>query len=58
MKKITLKNLILSFALVASTAVLAQANDDFANAEPLTCGANYTGTTAAATLDEDDAPDG
>ena len=58
MKKITLKNLILSFALVASTTILAQANDDFANAEPLTCGANYTGTTAAATLDEDDAPDG
>lgn len=58
MKKITLKNLILSFALVASTAILAQANDDFANAEPLTCGTNYSGTTAAATLDEDDAPDG
>jgi hypothetical protein len=58
MKKITLKNLFLSFALVASTSILAQANDDFTNAEVLACGVNYTGTTAAATLDEDDAPDG
>ena len=58
MKKITLKSVFLSFALIVSTAILAQANDDFANAEPIACGTNYTGTTAAATLDEDDAPDG
>jgi hypothetical protein len=34
------------------------ANDDFANAEPVVCDGNYTGSTALATLDEDDAPDG
>ncbi|WP_456437640.1 T9SS type A sorting domain-containing protein [Psychroserpens sp.] len=35
------------------------ANDDFANAQPITCGTTgLTGNTASATLDEDDAPDG
>ncbi|WP_338730865.1 T9SS type A sorting domain-containing protein [Mangrovimonas cancribranchiae] len=34
------------------------ANDDFANAQAVTCGGNYTGSTDLATLDEDDAPDG
>lgn len=34
------------------------ANDNFANAIPLTCGQNVTGSTVAATLDEDNAPDG
>ncbi|WP_338730866.1 T9SS type A sorting domain-containing protein [Mangrovimonas cancribranchiae] len=34
------------------------ANDDFANAEAVTCGGTYTGSTQLATLDEDDAPDG
>jgi len=33
-------------------------NDDFADAEAITCGGTYTGSTFAATLDEDDAPDG
>lgn len=34
------------------------ANDDFANAIALNCNDNVTGSTALATLDEDDAPDG
>ena len=58
MKKITLKNFLFCFALSASATIFAQANDDFANAEPVTCASNYTGSTVAATLDEDDAPDG
>jgi hypothetical protein len=33
------------------------ANDDFANATPVTCNGNYVGSTTFATLDEDDAPD-
>lgn len=33
------------------------ANDDFANAAPVACDGNYTGSTENATLDEDDAPD-
>ncbi|MBR9847388.1 MAG: T9SS type A sorting domain-containing protein [Algicola sp.] len=37
----------------------APANDDFANAQPIDCTTTgLTGSTAAATLDEDDAPDG
>lgn len=34
------------------------ANDDFANAEAITCGGSYSGDTSVASLDEDDAPDG
>jgi len=33
-------------------------NDNFADAEAVSCGANYTGSTVTATLDEDNAPDG
>ena len=33
-------------------------NDDFANASTITCGDTYNGSTVAATLDEDNAPDG
>lgn len=33
-------------------------NDNFADALPIACGNNYTGTTVGATLDEDSAPDG
>ena len=35
-----------------SAVTFAQANDDFANAEAISCGSIYSGTTAAATLDE------
>jgi hypothetical protein len=38
--------------------VCPPANDDFANAQALNCNDNVTGSTSAATLDEDDAPDG
>ena len=41
-----------------TTLIQAQANDNFANAEAITCGLNYSGSTVAATLDEDSAPDG
>lgn len=41
-----------------TTAALPPANDNFANAQALNCGDNVTGSTSAATLDEDDAPDG
>lgn len=33
-------------------------NDNLANAIAISCGNNYTGNTSAATLDEDNAPDG
>ncbi len=33
-------------------------NDNFADAFPIACGNNYSGTTVGATLDEDNAPDG
>ncbi|WP_298422508.1 hypothetical protein [uncultured Kordia sp.] len=33
------------------------ANDNFSNAIPISCGNNYTSSTAEATLDEDNAPD-
>ena len=36
----------------------AEANDNFANAEAVICGGNYTGNTSNATLDLDDSPDG
>ena len=58
MKNFTLKNFLFCVALAGSTTILAQANDDFANADPIVCASNYTGSTVAATLDEDDAPDG
>ncbi len=57
MKKITF-NFLLGIALLASSVTFAQANNDFANAEAVTCGMQYTGTTVGATLDEDTAPDG
>lgn len=58
MKKITF-NLLLGIGLLLSSAAMnAQANDNFANAEAITCGNNYSGTTVGATLDEDNAPDG
>jgi hypothetical protein len=48
--------------VVASTAQTQVAcpplNDSLANAEIITCGTTYTGSTAAANLDEDNAPDG
>ncbi|WP_430412057.1 leucine-rich repeat domain-containing protein [Kordia sp.] len=40
------------------TAVAQPSNDNFANAIPISCGNNYTSSTADATLDENDAPDG
>ena len=39
-------------------AACPPANDNFANAIAIECGNNYTGNTVAATLDENDAPDG
>ncbi len=57
MKKTTFQ-LMLGFALMFPILIFGQANDDFANAEPISCGSNYAGTTATATLDEDSAPDG
>ncbi len=58
MKKITF-NLLLGIALLlSSSAINAQANNDFANAEAVSCGLTYSGTTVGATLDEDTAPDG
>ncbi len=43
----------------AQTQVTCPAlNDNFANAEAIACGSNYTGNTAGSTLDEDSAPDG
>ncbi len=42
-----------------TTALPPPANDNFANAQPIDCSTtNLTGSTANATLDEDDAPDG
>ncbi|MBS1534835.1 MAG: T9SS type A sorting domain-containing protein [Bacteroidetes bacterium] len=57
MKKTTF-NLMLGFALLFPILIFGQANDNFADAEAISCGGNYTGTTATATLDEDSAPDG
>ena len=57
MKK-TIFNFLFGIVLMFTTLIQAQANDDFANAEAITCGLNYSGSTAAATLDEDSAPDG
>ena len=43
----------------AQTQVTCPAlNDNFANAEAIICGSNYTGNTVGSTLDEDSAPDG
>lgn len=39
-------------------AACPPANDNLADAVAISCGNNYTGSTAAATLDQDDAPDG
>ncbi|NHM06970.1 T9SS type A sorting domain-containing protein [Flavobacterium sp. CYK-4] len=39
-------------------AACPPANDDFANAIAIACGNTLTGSTAAATLDQNDAPDG
>ncbi len=47
-----------NFNVCVGTPPPPPANDNFANAIPLTCGQNVTGSTAAATLDEDNAPDG
>ncbi|WP_298222994.1 T9SS type A sorting domain-containing protein [Flavobacterium sp.] len=58
MKKITFNLLFGVALLLSSSGIIAQANDNFANAEAISCGNNYTGSTAAATLDENDAPDG
>jgi hypothetical protein len=49
---------MLGFVLMFPILIFGQANDNFANAEPISCGSNYAGTTATATLDEDSAPDG
>ncbi|MBS7786732.1 T9SS type A sorting domain-containing protein [Flavobacterium sp. CYK-55] len=57
MKKTTF-NLMLGFALLFPILIFGQANDNFADAEAISCGGNYTGSTATATLDEDSAPDG
>ncbi|PTX61006.1 hypothetical protein C8N46_105162 [Kordia periserrulae] len=40
-----------------TTAIAQPSNDDFANAIPVSCGGNYTSSTAQATLDENNAPD-
>ncbi|NHM06969.1 T9SS type A sorting domain-containing protein [Flavobacterium sp. CYK-4] len=58
MKKITFNLLLGVGLLLSSVAMNAQANDNFANAEAISCGNNFSGTTAGATLDEDNAPDG
>lgn len=56
MKKIT--SYFLITILLTGSSIFAQANDNFANAEAIVCGQQYSGTTANATLDENDAPDG
>ncbi|WP_309641696.1 T9SS type A sorting domain-containing protein [Flavobacterium sp.] len=53
MKKTTL-NLLLGISLLFSATSFAQANDNIANAEAISCGNVYTGSTAAATLDQAD----
>ena len=57
MKK-TIFKFLFGIVLMFTTLIQAQANDNFANAEAITCGLNYSGSTVAATLDEDSAPDG
>lgn len=47
-----------SASLTFANGACPPANDDFANASPIVCGGNYTGTTTTASLDENDAPDG
>lgn len=45
--------------IIFTTIVAAQpSNDNFANAIPVSCGGNYVSSTATATLDENNAPDG
>ena len=43
--------------IFTTTAEAQPSNDDFANAIPVSCGGNYTSSTAQATIDENDAPD-
>ena len=57
MKK-TIFKFLFGIVLMFTTLIQAQANDNFANAEVITCGLNYSGSTVTATLDEDSAPDG
>ena len=59
MKKITFNALFGITTLLFSAISYAQpANDNFANAEAISCSSTYTGSTVTATLDEDSAPDG
>ena len=57
--KINLVSAFLLFTNIiwAHTDVAAPANDNFADATPISCGQNYIGSTLEATLDEDNAPD-
>ncbi len=47
-----------TFDICIGTPPSPPANDDFANATPVSCGTLYTGDTTYATLDQNDAPDG
>ncbi|AXG67857.1 internalin-J [Kordia sp. SMS9] len=50
--------LIFTNIIWATTETPPPSNDNFANAIPVSCGGNYTASTAEATLDENNAPDG
>jgi hypothetical protein len=53
-----LSTVLLFLNIIYTTTTVAQpSNDNFANAIPVSCGGNYTSSTAQATIDEDDAPD-
>ncbi|MGH1383211.1 leucine-rich repeat domain-containing protein [Kordia sp.] len=56
-QKLLLTFLIINNILWANTEIAAPANDNFANAIPITCGNNYTASTVETTIDEDNAPD-
>ncbi|MBC8755841.1 hypothetical protein H2O64_14280 [Kordia sp. YSTF-M3] len=56
-RKLLFAFLIITNIIWANTDLAAPANDNFANAIPLTCGNNYTSSTVEATLDENNAPD-
>ncbi|MFC4816941.1 T9SS type A sorting domain-containing protein [Flavobacterium sp. GCM10023249] len=51
-------NVSVATNLLTVNTLSPPANDNFANAIAVTCGNTYNGTTATASLDEDDAPDG
>jgi hypothetical protein len=53
-----IQRFVLSTSTAQTQAACPPTNDNLANAIAIECGNNYTGNTVAATLDENDAPDG